>query len=173
MGGVVRVRGNIQIVAMPVDHPVAAELVAKVEAELCARYQAPSIGTLDPAAFLPQARGLFVVAESGGLPSGCGGYRQLDQDTAELKRLFVDAPGRRRGMARAILHHLHDAARRSGYRRLWLETGTEQPEAIALYQSAGYQPIGPFGEHGHDHRSRFFGLDLLSTGGDPRSRPVR
>ncbi len=41
-------------------------------------------------------------------------------------------------------------------RQLWLETGTEQPEAIALYTSAGYRPTDPFGAFTHDSRSRCF-----------------
>ena len=83
-----------------------------------------------------------------------------------------DAAARRRGVARALLAELEGAARRFGYRELWLETGTEQPEAIALYESAGYLPVPPFDPHDgqpragdpclvqHDSRSRFFGRRL-------------
>ena len=55
--------------------------------------------------------------------------------------MFVRAAHRRRGHARALLRALEDRARSQGYRRVMLETGLAQPEAIALYESEGYQPI--------------------------------
>lgn len=163
---------QLRIVTMPVTHPVAAELIARVEAELCARYQVSSIGTLRPTDFEPDGGGAFLVACLGDQAVGCGGIRRLRPDVAELKRMFVDAAARRQGVARALLGGLEAAARQAGYRELWLETGTEQPEAIALYLAAGYLPMAPFEPHAsrvrpgdpclvqHDSRSRFFGRPL-------------
>jgi len=168
-----RVQGNLRVVVRSVDHPVAAVLVASAESELCMRYQVPSIGTLDPADFEAPSRGVFVVAELDGQAVGCGGLRQLSADTAELKRLFVHHSGRRQGVAREILRYLERAAVEAGYQKLCLETGTEQPEAIALYESAGYHQIDRFGEHGHDRRSRYFGLQLQLAYGDREPSSVR
>jgi len=153
----------VRMVPTAVGDPVAAILIRQAEADICARYGIPTIGTLDPADFVPAARGVFLVAWAGGEPVGCGGIRYLQPAVAELKRLYVAPPARRQGLARRLLGALHEQARRLGYRALWLETGTEQPEAIALYRAAGYLPIAPFrpfGADGHDHRSRFFGIDL-------------
>ena len=47
-----------------------------------------------------------------------------------------------------------------GYRRLALETGLAQPEAIALYESAGYQPLPGFGHYAGDELSRAYVKDL-------------
>lgn len=166
---------QLRIALAAVTDPVAAALVERAEAELCARYQVPSIGTLHPAEFAPAAGGAFLVAWLGDQPVGCGGIRRLRPGVAELKRMFVDAPARRRGVARALLAALEQVARDAGHRELWLETGTEQPEAIALYRSAGYQPVPPFEPHAsrvrvsdscpqqHDGRSRFFGRVLAAA----------
>ena len=163
---------QVRIVPTAVTDPVAAGLVARVEAELCARYQVRTIGGLRPSEFEAAEGGAFVVAWLGDEAVGCGGVRRLRPQVAELKRMFVDAAARRRGVARALLAELEGAARRFGYRELWLETGTEQPEAIALYESAGYLPVPPFDPHDgqpragdpclvqHDSRSRFFGRRL-------------
>ncbi len=61
--------------------------------------------------------------------------------TAEVKRMYVVPLAQRRGLARAMLAHLEDTARAEGVEVMVLETGMRQPEAIALYESAGYTPI--------------------------------
>ncbi len=74
----------------------------------------------------------------------CGGLRRLDPLTAEVKRMFVVPSHRRRGHARRLLGELEDAARALGYARVRLDTGPRQPEAAALYASAGYHAIDPY-----------------------------
>ena len=63
-------------------------------------------------------------------------------------------------MSRAILARLEGEARALGYRRVVLETGSRQPEAIELYRSAGYGPATPYGQWEDDEMSVFFGKDL-------------
>ena len=55
--------------------------------------------------------------------------------------MYVVPAARRTGVARVVLDEVEAEARRRGYRQLRLETGVRQPEAIALYQSAGFEPI--------------------------------
>ena len=50
--------------------------------------------------------------------------------------------------------------RAQGDRRVVLETGLAQPEAIALYASAGYLPIQGFGHYKDAPLSRSFARDL-------------
>jgi GNAT superfamily N-acetyltransferase len=150
----------VKLAAMPLTHPVAADLVVAAEADLNARYRDGSIGHLCSREFGPESGGLFVVAWSDDTPVGCGGYRRLDEEAAELKRVYVAPAGRRRGIAMAVLDYLQQQASEAGYRRVWLETGTLQPESIALYRAAGYQSIGCFGEHGSHPQSLYFGLEL-------------
>jgi GNAT superfamily N-acetyltransferase len=72
---------------------------------------------------------------------GCGGLRPLERDVAEIKRMFVTAPARRRGHGRVLLDELERLARDAGYRRARLYTTKVLREARALYDHAGYRPI--------------------------------
>jgi ribosomal protein S18 acetylase RimI-like enzyme len=68
-----------------------------------------------------------------------------DGPEAELKRMYVSPAARGRGVARAVLAELERTAVEAGYRRMVLETGVKQPEALALYRSAGYVEVPRFG----------------------------
>jgi GNAT superfamily N-acetyltransferase len=121
---------------------------------------------LDFAPFDPPA-GAFVVAlleVDGGdlLAVGCGGIRPVAgvAATCELKRMYVAPEARGRGIARSLLERLEEEALDLGYTTLWLETGTEQPEAMALYESHGYEPIAGFGRYKDEPKSRSFGRAL-------------
>ena len=74
-------------------------------------------------------------AAGGGAPTWCDSRRR---PAAEIKRMYVAPAGRRTGLARAMLAHLETTALAAGADVMVLETGTEQPEAIALYESSGY-----------------------------------
>ena len=74
--------------------------------------------------------------------------------------MYVAPEARGRGIARSLLERLEDEARALGYTTLWLKTGTEQPEAIALYESHGYEPITGFGRYKDEPKSRSFGRPL-------------
>lgn len=110
-----------------------------------------------------------------------GGWRARDADVenpgvrdgdAELKRMFVLPVAQRRGLARAVLAGLESGARMAGRARMILETGTGQPEAIALYTSAGYTPMGKFGLYRHEASSRCYaralGVEARPGAGDQR-----
>ena len=141
------------------DGELTAELIAELQADLTTRYGGPDETPVDPAEFAPP-NGVFVVARHDGDLIGCAGLRRHDDETVELKRMFVRAEHRRRGHARRLLAALEDHARTMGYQRLALETGLAQPEAIALYESAGYQPLPGFGHYAGDELSRAFVKDL-------------
>jgi putative acetyltransferase len=127
---------------------VARQLIAALDQELNGRY--PEEGAnhfrLDPEEIAP-GRGIFVVARVAGVPAGCGALRLLDPATAEVKRMFTLRDMRVKGVGRAVLRALEEMARSLGARRLVLETGLRQPEAIALYEREGFARIEPFGEY--------------------------
>jgi GNAT superfamily N-acetyltransferase len=75
---------------------------------------------------------------------GCAGWRAHGED-AELKRMFTTPAARGRGVARRVLTAIEDSARERGCKRVILETGDKQPEAIALYIKCGYERIEDFG----------------------------
>ncbi|MGZ4594873.1 MAG: GNAT family N-acetyltransferase, partial [Actinomycetes bacterium] len=141
------------------DGELAQSLIAEVQQEYVARYGGPDETVIDPAEFAPPY-GAFLVATVDGDAVGCAGLRRHGDDVVEIKRMFVRVAHRRRGHARTLLHALEERARHHGYRRVVLETGAAQPEAIALYTAEGYQPIAGFGHYKDEPLSRSFGKDL-------------
>jgi GNAT superfamily N-acetyltransferase len=90
---------------------------------------------------------VFLVAALDGEAVGCGALRRLDDATGELKRMYVAPAARRLGVGRGLLDELERRARGLGLRRLVLETGLRQHEAMAMYERAGYARIECFGEY--------------------------
>jgi GNAT superfamily N-acetyltransferase len=132
-------------------HPDAVKLAAEVQQEYVRRYGDGDQTAMHTEHFDPP-EGLFAVGYLDGEPVACGGWRAKERDEdglldgdAELKRMYVVPTARGRGLARRMLRHLEDAAVAAGRTRVVLETGTKQPEAIALYHSEGYLPIKKFG----------------------------
>jgi GNAT superfamily N-acetyltransferase len=136
-------QGLARIEAVAYDHPEAARLIAEVQREYVDRYGGEDQTPVDLADFTPP-RGLFLVGYDGTAAVACGGWRTRGRD-AEIKRMYVTHTARRRGLARVMLAELERTARAAGHHRVILETGSEQPEAIALYRSAGYTEIPAFG----------------------------
>ena len=128
------------------DDPVVRALEAQVQAEYTRRYGGPDADATDPTHFVPPD-GAFLVGWVGTEPVVTGALRRHDEDTGEIKRMYVVDAYRGRGYARAVLAELEQLAVAAGYRRIVLETGIEQPEAIALYLSSGYEPIAGFGHY--------------------------
>lgn len=142
-----------------IDSERAQALVTEVQQEYVRRYGAPDATPVDGSEFA-RPYGTFLVASVAGEAVGCAGLRRHDDGVAEIKRMFVRPAHRRRGHARAMLAALERWAGERGYRRIVLETGTAQPEAIALYAAAGYAPTEGFGHYKDSPLSRSFARDL-------------
>jgi putative acetyltransferase len=78
---------------------------------------------------------------------GCGGLKQIDLQTAEVKRMFVDSEYRGKGVAAKILVALETWAIELNFSRLCLETGVNNPIAQALYRKVGYEKIVNYGPY--------------------------
>jgi len=136
------------------NQPEVLSMLARLDAHCAALYPAESNHLMDLDSLM---RGdvLFLVARDiDGAAVGCaalvnrGGY-------GELKRMFVDEARRGLGTGRKLLEHVTMFAAMSGLQVLRLETGIHQPEAIALYERAGFARIEPFGEYRPDPLSLF------------------
>ena len=156
----------LRIERVPVTDAAAQALIAEVQAEYVRRYGGPDDTPLEPGVFDPP-RGAFFVGHLGDVPVAMGGWRMRPDVprlggrlSAEIKRMYVAPPGRRMGLGRAVLAHLERTAAEAGADTMVLETGTAQPEAIALYESADYVPVEKFGHYAWSPKSRCYGKRL-------------
>jgi putative acetyltransferase len=141
--------------------PGARALIEALDAELLSRYPEPGTDhfELDAAEVAP-GRGAFLVASRAGEAVGCGALRCIEPGSGEIKRMYVSPPARGAGVGRVVLAALEAEARALGLERLVLETGVRQPEAIALYERAGFSRIGRFGDYEEQPLSVFMSKDL-------------
>jgi putative acetyltransferase len=91
-------------------------------------------------------RGLMLIAMEAGDAKGVGAYRPLDDDVAEIKRMYVVPSSQGKGVGRLLLDRLIAEARAAGHRRLRLDTDrASMAGAIRLYRSVGFVEIAPYG----------------------------
>ena len=136
------------------DQPEVAELLEAGDAYMASLYPAESNHMLDIAS-LQRPGVIFLVARVDGRALGCGAVVSSGDGWAEIKRMFVSPQARGLKLGRRLLERIDAIARENGERRLRLETGGKQPEALALYRSAGFTEIGPFGAYRPDPLSLF------------------
>lgn len=93
---------------------------------------------------------------------GCGALRELDPKHGEVKSMRTVTTYRRKGVARAVVAHVIEEARRRSYDRLSLETGSMQAfePAQRLYESFGFVRCPPFGDYREDPNSVFMTREL-------------
>jgi GNAT superfamily N-acetyltransferase len=132
------------------DDPRAVELRRQMDAEMTARYANPGAPpepaeitarrnaslAVDPA----DVRATVLVLDADGTPLAHAVLRELRGDW-EVKRVIVAEAARGRGIGRILMGRLEELAREAGVRRLILQTGNRQPDAVALYEKIGYTPI--------------------------------
>ena len=121
-----------------IDEPFRA-LIDAMDEELNERYgaQMDFFGQYNHSSDVSTA----LVAWIDGERAGCGCFKPYCENTVEMKRIFVPKRFRGRGIARAVMAELEAWARELGYAVAILETGILQPEAIRLYEAAGYERI--------------------------------
>jgi putative acetyltransferase len=139
---------HVEIRRSEINSATATTLIAALNAELSKQY--PEEGAthfrLDSEEVV-EGNGAFLIAYAEGEPIGCGAIRRLDPEMAEIKRMFVVPKARGLGISKKILLALEAEGQRLGVRKLLLETGERQIEAMALYRRAGFIRIPLFGEY--------------------------
>jgi GNAT superfamily N-acetyltransferase len=86
-------------------------------------------------------------------PVGCGAFKPFEGSSVEIKRMYVLPEGRSVGTGLHIVKELEKWASELNYTRCVLETGKRQPEAIRLYEKAGYKRIKNYGQYENDENS--------------------
>jgi GNAT superfamily N-acetyltransferase len=126
-----------EIVEVPPEDARLAPLIGALRAELDARY--PEEIQFEHPTVREAAR--FLLATVDGVAVGCCAMQPLGDGGAELKRMYVVPGMRGRGLAGQLMTEAERLAVRLGFTRIRLETGVRQPEAIAVYERAGFTPI--------------------------------
>ena len=93
-----------------------------------------------PGPYVPP-RGALWLAHANGVGIGCVALRPLDDETAEVKRMYVDPEWRGQGVGRVLMETLIAGARTRRYSTLRLGTLHDMTTAIALYETLGFTPI--------------------------------
>ena len=93
----------------------------------------------------------------------CGAFRKIDDLYIEIKRMFVHPEFRGKGISKMVLQELEKWAMEENHHFAKLESGDNQPEALSLYEKAGYQRIENYGPYKDLPESICMKKALLST----------
>jgi GNAT superfamily N-acetyltransferase len=150
------------IIVTSLDSPEAQPLVTELEQEYSGRYgtyrlfrdEDPPEGVdLFPPLVFEEPYGTLLLLQRDGESIAGGAFMYLDEESAEVKRVWTSSQHRRQGLSSVVMTALEGAARDRGYRNLYLTTGPRQPEAVGLYLKLGFTPLfdlnGNFEEIGH------------------------
>lgn len=154
-------------VEVPGTEDVSALLVEHL-ADMHATSPAESVHALDLARLRAPHITFWAARDDAGTLLGIGAMAELDATHGELKSMRTARHARRRGVAAAVLTHALAEARRRGYARISLETGSQEYFSAAhrLYARHGFVECGPFGAYRPDPHSRFFTLELAREAPD-------
>lgn len=123
----------------------ASELMDELSDTLWAITGDSGRSSFDPAD-IKQPRSLFVIAYDNQQEAlGCGAIRQVEGNSAEIKRMYARYKGA--GIGSAILSYLELQAKELGYVSLKLETRLINHNAVCFYESNGYKRIGNYGKY--------------------------
>ena len=157
---------DVQLQVVSFDHPDIQHLVEEVQAYYVSIYGSPDNSPIVDGEFA-SPDGAFVLASDRTGPVAMGGWRRrpdllekFEVPVAEIKRMYVTPRARRRGISRLVVAHLERSAAAAGVELLVLETGTLQQDAIALYESAGYERTIDFGHYADSELSRCYAKPL-------------
>ena len=153
----------------PADIDAVRRLFVEYQAWLgdlvCSQRLAEEIASL-PRPYAEPSGVLLVARALGTDPVGCVGVCLHEEDTAEMKRLYVRPESRRAGLGRRLAERAVDEAASLGYSRLVLSTiPTAMAPAVRLYESLGFRETDPFRDHSHLHAEAdmvYLELDLRS-----------
>jgi GNAT superfamily N-acetyltransferase len=127
----------VEILEVGPEDPRLPTLISALRDELDARY--PEEISFNHPTVKEQAR--YLLATLAGEPVACCAVQPLDGGECELKRMYVAPEARGRRIATRLMVDAEAIARRLGAQLMKLETGPRQPEAIAVYERAGFSRI--------------------------------
>ena len=152
------------MITISVENPRQADVLALMEQAdeyALSIYSAEDYHCLDIDGLDRPGVSVLVARTAAGEVAGMVALVDTGDSTCEIKRMFVAAPQRGLGIASALLVRLAELAAAASAHRIRLETGWEQPDAIALYRKQGYVHIENFGPYVGDASSVCMELSLV------------
>lgn len=145
------------VVTRPMGHLDAVPMRVAMRDELAALYEGEAFHrTAWPEEDFVPPDGRFLIGYVGTAPVAIGGYRRVDDDTAQVHRVYVRPEARGHGHAGRMMSRIESMAAAAGYRTLRLATGVKQEIAAALYESRGFERIPRFAPYEDDPLMRCY-----------------
>ncbi len=150
-------KDSITIVTINPDDKKAFEITEELSANLLMRFG--SSGKNSFTDWQPDnSKFVFVIAELNNEIVGCGAFRPIDENTAEVKRMYSKLPQKKIGTS--ILTFLEEKAKNIGFTNLVLETRVKNHEAVQFYTKHKYQVIPNYGKYINRPEAICFGKSL-------------
>jgi GNAT superfamily N-acetyltransferase len=149
---------TITIAEEPFSAPDSRELLQELITDLIRRYRGDDHPSEPPSPL--DVESFLVARDDAGRPLGCVALHRRDDASFEIKRMYVRPEARGRGVADRLLAEIETRARALGATKIKLETGLAQPEAMAVYERNGYEPIEGYGDYADSPQSRSYARDL-------------
>ncbi len=89
----------------------------------------------------------IIIAYKDHQPIGCGAFKEFDNTSVEIKRMFTLPETREKGIGTLILNALEDWAKELNYKSTVIETGIRQTEAVQFYKKNLYEIIPNYGQY--------------------------
>lgn len=155
---------SLQIIRDPLESPAVIALLEEHLADMYATSPPESVHALDVGK-LKAADVHFWTAWQDDVLLGCVALKQHSTNIGEIKSMRSATTARGRGVGRALLQHVEQAAAKLGITQLYLETGSMDffLPARRLYESAGFVHCGPFADYTEDPLSTYMHKDLVAV----------
>ncbi len=101
---------------------------------------------------------IFILIEVNSRPVGCGAFRNIDDSTCEIKRMFSNE----KGIGRELLKILEEKAISYGYQYAKLSTRLKNQNAVTFYRRNGYKLINAYGKYVDNDKSICLGKKLFN-----------
>ncbi|MBR5370944.1 MAG: GNAT family N-acetyltransferase [Oscillospiraceae bacterium] len=96
---------------------------------------------------IPQNFAAFWCLLANGTVAGTAALKDLGNDTAELKALYLSGELRGQGLGKKLLREAIRFARETGFRTIVLDSMSQYTAALKLYRKAGFQPTERFNDN--------------------------